>query len=447
MDTARFDKAVSRPDVSCAATTRAAINPIRTFLTVVATSALAACSIAIQQPGPAVNLPSATSTTKVVVTGNASYTGLKVMVDGNDVTSQMVSKSSSRDEGDLSLSPDMHTLVASADVPCWYCSGNQKTRSTATQVFTVAVGGGPSSAISLILQPASLTIERGAADGTTVWVTRAGGFTGDVDVKVTSLPAGIRANPLTIPSGLDRGTLVLTVDPVLDFSQHNLTVTGAGPGGLLSSAGQTLALLIPRTSGAFREADPAPYFNSVVGSTVNSLSGAFSASITTGPEATFRWGTQQVGSPISFQASYQLGGAGFCVDNDHNGAALTRGVVMKSARPYHHFEFVDLMRNSAVTQTIDAADGFLISEWPRVFFSPDCTLALVSAWDPSASRFVVVLDLLSDLPPSGPCGWPLRFNSPDAFSARVKVQGTLTQVEVTLDAGTPASRVCTYTVP
>jgi len=123
--------------------------PLQTFLTVAAAAALAACSVSIQEPAQnaIVTLPSPASTTKVVVTGNATYTGLKVTVDGVDFSNQMVSKASDRDEGDLSLLAGIHTLGASAEVYCWYCTGS-KTQSTDTHTFLVVPpeGGLPSCA-------------------------------------------------------------------------------------------------------------------------------------------------------------------------------------------------------------------------------------------------------------------------------------------------------------
>ena len=131
-------------------------HALQTFLTVAAAAALAACSISIQEPAQnaTVTLPSPTSTTKVIVTGNATYTGLKVTGDGVDFSNQMVSKASDRDEGNLSLQqttqalpgvPGTHTLVASAEVYCWYCTGS-KTQSTDWHTFLVVPpeGGLPS---------------------------------------------------------------------------------------------------------------------------------------------------------------------------------------------------------------------------------------------------------------------------------------------------------------
>lgn len=114
----------------------------RTCLAAVAALALPACSIQIREPAAdsVVSLPSTASKTKVVVTGSQSYTGLTVTVDGTDVSSQMIYQGSNRDEGQLSLAPGRHTLVASADVYCWYCTG-QKNRSTDRKTFCVAISG------------------------------------------------------------------------------------------------------------------------------------------------------------------------------------------------------------------------------------------------------------------------------------------------------------------
>ena len=109
----------------------------QTWLAAAAITLLSACSsIKVSEPPDLVT----TTTTKVVVTGNDRYTGLRVSLDGNDVSSQMVYQGagSNRDEGTFSsLTAGMHTVVASADVPCWYCTG-QKTRSTDTKAFCIS---------------------------------------------------------------------------------------------------------------------------------------------------------------------------------------------------------------------------------------------------------------------------------------------------------------------
>lgn len=94
------------------------------------------CRIAIQKPAQndTVVLPS----TKVIITGNASYSGLRVAVDNVDVSNQMVSTGTDRYEGDLNLTAGTHTITASADIYCWYCT-SRKTRSTDTKTFFVSI--------------------------------------------------------------------------------------------------------------------------------------------------------------------------------------------------------------------------------------------------------------------------------------------------------------------
>src|SRR5687767_6505079 len=108
---------------------------------VLGTSLVAACSsISIQQPTPTVNLASAAETTKVVIVGNATTTNLSVAVDSLDFSGQMNALPNNRFEGDLAIPAGQHTLVASADVYCSYCTGQSK-RSTATHQFVVVAPG------------------------------------------------------------------------------------------------------------------------------------------------------------------------------------------------------------------------------------------------------------------------------------------------------------------
>jgi hypothetical protein len=111
----------------------------------VAALTLSACSIQIEAPAAAavITVPSPTSTTKVTVTGNWNYTDLKVTVDGTDFTNQMHYTGGNNYDGNLSLAAGKHTVVASAQVNCLYCSG-QKFLSTDPKTFCVAVSGAPS---------------------------------------------------------------------------------------------------------------------------------------------------------------------------------------------------------------------------------------------------------------------------------------------------------------
>src|SRR5207247_9024925 len=176
-----------------------------------------------------------------------------------------------------------------------------------------------------------------ARSGTTT-CTGAVPCTATANVSVSTPPAGVTASALTIPSGHTTGTLTLNVSASAGFQQTNLTVTAtAAP----ASASQTLTLVVPRASGPFVEANPAPYTNSVIGASTNSLSGTFTVDIKSGAQAgvpqpraaQFHKGTTNVGQAIGFTvgSSANLGGAGFCRDNNSAQPPLTRGVVMTSA--------------------------------------------------------------------------------------------------------------------
>lgn len=111
---------------------------IEAFLLVVVAMALGGCAITIERPAnnATIALPSLTT---VVVSGNAAFTALRVIVNGTDRSSQMVSTGSTRAQGDFALPAGLQTITASASVPCWYCAGGT-TRSSDTKSFIVVSG-------------------------------------------------------------------------------------------------------------------------------------------------------------------------------------------------------------------------------------------------------------------------------------------------------------------
>ena len=108
------------------------------LLAAIASSALCACA-GLQLQAPAadavVMLP---ATTHVVVTTSGSVSNVTVAVDGGDVTGQVpYSAASGTYVGDLTLTPGLHTAVASGDAWCWYCTGQQY-RASDSKTFCVA---------------------------------------------------------------------------------------------------------------------------------------------------------------------------------------------------------------------------------------------------------------------------------------------------------------------
>jgi hypothetical protein len=119
------------------------LQALRKFLLVVVAVALGGCTISVERPAnnARVTLPTAT---RVVVTGNASFTALRVSIDGTDVSPLMSFTGSSRAQGDFMLPPGLHTVRASARVRCWYCGGGTAQTSDMTDFVVVS---GPTGAV------------------------------------------------------------------------------------------------------------------------------------------------------------------------------------------------------------------------------------------------------------------------------------------------------------
>ena len=117
-------------------TSKSALQPLQACLLLLLVMLLDGCTISIERPA---NNASVTSPARAVVTGNASFTGLRVAVDGTDFSNLMVATGSSRAQGDISLPLGLHTITASATVSCWYCPGGT-TQSSDTKSFVVVSG-------------------------------------------------------------------------------------------------------------------------------------------------------------------------------------------------------------------------------------------------------------------------------------------------------------------
>jgi hypothetical protein len=96
---------------------------------------LTGCSITVQSP---TNNATVTSPARAVVTGNASFSNLMVTVDGTDFSNLMTSTGSGRAQGDLPLPTGLHTITATATVPCWYCGGGSTTSSNSRSFVVVS---------------------------------------------------------------------------------------------------------------------------------------------------------------------------------------------------------------------------------------------------------------------------------------------------------------------
>ena len=112
---------------------------IQALLFVLVAIFVGACAVTIEQPADnaTVVLP---SRTRVVVSGNASFMNLQVIVNGMDFSSQMNATGPRRAEGFFILPAGLQTVTAIATMQCWYCASGT-TQSTDTNSFVVANAG------------------------------------------------------------------------------------------------------------------------------------------------------------------------------------------------------------------------------------------------------------------------------------------------------------------
>lgn len=357
--------------------------------------------------------------------------------------------------GTLSMAPGPHVVVVTGIL-----SDGWSFRSySATSNFTVAPPPTPippTGGFTLTTPAPALLVERTKAVTVPVTIARTAPFAGAVAVTVSGLPAGVTASPLTIGPAQTSGSLTLSAPASAGFGKSSLTLRGsAGPSGPSDTA--PLSLTVGRATGALVEANPAPYA-SALPSSATSRSGTFRVQVSTGAptlpqprKAVFFRGTQQLGQEIGFTVGpvSTLGGAGFC--DDTAAGALTRGVVLSGQLPgfssQNVFTFVDMasphvLRQVSADMQSSAPTPHVFQ--PRVFFSADCSIALVASVNRLGpqNHLVQVFDMMT----GSPIGSEIPFDTP-VFSGLVKTTGTTQQVEVKVDTGTAGAQVVNRPVP
>jgi len=322
---------------------------------------------------------------------------------------------------------------------------------------------GPVGSFMLALAAPAVLIERTKSAAVAVSVTRVAPFNGPVTVSVggagasAALPTGVLANALTIPAGRSVGTLTIAVLGAAKFGSSALTVRGAAPGGVATTS-VSLALVVGRATGGFAEASPTPYA-STVPSNVTSHTAAYRVEVAAAAAgaaqartARYFKGPIPLGSELGFSLgpAPALGGAGFC--DDLAAGALARGVVLSATAPGSRTQnvvtFVDLTGNAAVVREV-GVDMHAVAPKPRVFaprvfFSPDCSIALVAGVNRRASPHHLLQ--LVDLTTGNRLGSDIGFSSTQ-FQAQVKSAGTAQQLEVTVDAGSATARTISIALP
>ncbi len=106
-------------------------------------------------------------------------------------------------------------------------AGGSFTRST-TLILTVDAPPAPD--FSLSATPSNLTIDRGASGSSTIGIMRSGGFTGNVTMSASGLPAGVTATFSPGPATGTNSTLTLAASGTAATGTANVTLIGSGGG-------------------------------------------------------------------------------------------------------------------------------------------------------------------------------------------------------------------------
>ncbi len=311
-------------------------------------------------------------------------------------------------------------------------------------------------AIQTPMMPALL--ERTKSTMVSVTIVRAVPFTGPVSVSFAPDPlaTGVTAVSASIAAGAASAPITFTASGVatLGIVTGTLTATGIG----IPAVTATVSLRIGRTTGSFSEASPTPYAGTLP-STATSASGTYRVEITPGApslpqprKASFFKGTTRLGNDIGFTLGpvSNLGGAGSC--NDAPGPTPGRGVVLSGALPgfasQNVFTFVDLPGPAHAMYEVPAdmhsSAGAPHVFQPRVYFSPDCSVAMivgVSTLGPLAN----VLRLI-DLTTGNPLGSEVNFAT-NLYSATLTTVGSAQRVQVITDTGAATAQTMNANVP
>ena len=146
------------------------------------------------------------------------------------------------------------TVVASASAtPGTYSltvTGTGSGVANKTATLSVTVTAAQAASFTLALSPTSVSVAQGASVTSTATVTRAGGFTGAVNLAVTGAPAGVTVASVSIPGTATTGTLTVVASSSAAVGTYSLTVTGTGTG----VANKTATLSVQVTAGTAQTA-------------------------------------------------------------------------------------------------------------------------------------------------------------------------------------------------
>jgi hypothetical protein len=400
-----------------------------------------------------------TGTGPCQVTAQVAWTGVSVhptpdlSLDGTPVPNALsVPPNGNFVTGTLPMAPGSHKI----DVAGLLSDGASIQTYTASSTFTVSPRPTPVGSVSIQVPTMPVLLERRKSAMVTVAIVRTAPFAGPVTVSFASSSAtsGVTATSASILAGATSATLTFSASGVATLGNVSGTLSAVATG--IVTATLPVSLRIGRTTGAFSEASPTPYASLP---TVPSAAGTYHVDIAPGApglpqpfKASFFKGTTQLGNDIGFTLGpvSSLGGAGFC--NDAPGPVPGRGVVLSGMLPgfasQNVFTFVDLdgaahtMHQATADMQSSAGTPHVFQ--PRVYFSPDCSIAMVvgvNTLGPSKN----VLRLI-DLTTGSSIGSEVDLDT-NIYSATLTTVGAAQRVQVVADTGTATAQTMTANVP
>ena len=146
-------------------------------------------------------------------------------------------------------------VIANPAAGEWYVLLYGFTSYSSVSLTATVTGGGtgtPTSGFTIANSTSSPSVVRGSSTTMTVTATRAGSFTGAIDLTVTGLPAGVTASfsPATLSSSQTSSTLTLTASATATTGTSTITVRGNSTGQAERTATATLTVSAASGSGS-----------------------------------------------------------------------------------------------------------------------------------------------------------------------------------------------------
>ncbi len=409
------------------------MNAIRSLAAALVAFACAGCSsYTVRQPTSGASLPAGLVAFRIEWTGG-QMKNFTATLDGADVASQFTIGSSNA-TATITVTAGSHTFATTADV---YDPLSRKDVARSSNIpFSVTPPATPTPSISLTVTPATVQTTRGGSPSVTVAASFSGGASAPAQITATGVALTAAASGTITSTPVP---LMLTVKADAPFGMSTVQIKGTAG---TASATASVSLRVLRATGAF--ASPS-FAVTTAGQTATSPNGAITLLARTGTQealpsayaAVFRRGTATIGNAIGYnhgatnQPTGAYGGAGFCAASAAGFVIAGRGpgVITPASAQYAVF-FLDFLTARLSSQLDVASFRSAYYFEPRVWFSPDCSIAIAAGAHPTgpANNFAQVIDVAT-----GAALGSFEFNATTFTAAVTTLANGSQQVTVTAD--------------